>query len=108
MKIFISQPMNGKTDEEILKVRKDIIKKLNINEKDVVDSWVADEKIADPIQMLGMSIEKMAEADMIVFAEGWYNARGCKIEYQTAIEYKKPIINMQALAATNNEKEEEK
>ena len=30
MKIFISQPMNGKTDEEILKVRKDIIKKLNI------------------------------------------------------------------------------
>jgi len=75
MKIFISQPMNGKTDEEILKVRKDIIKKLNINEKDVIDSWVADDKIGDPIQMLGMSIEKMAEADIIVLAEGWHLAR---------------------------------
>lgn len=103
MKIFISQPMNGKTDEEILKVRKDIIKKLNINEKDVIDSWVADGKIGDPIQLLGMSIEKMAEADIVVFAEEWFKARGCKIEYQTAIEYKKPIINMQALAVNNEE-----
>ena len=36
---------------------------------------------------LGKSISLMSEADLVVFAPGWENARGCRIEHEVAKEY---------------------
>lgn len=99
-KIFISCPMRGYSKEDILKVREDIKTELQRRVKfkfDVIDSYFPDFKTSsasiDPaVYCLGRAIIKMAEADMVVFCKGWEQARGCKIEYEIARSYNKPII----------------
>ena len=36
---------------------------------------------------LGKSISLMSDADLVVFAPGWEDARGCRIEHQVARDY---------------------
>lgn len=38
--------------------------------------------------MHGKSLELMADADVVYFAEGWQKARGCRLEYECARAYK--------------------
>lgn len=100
MKLFISQPMNGKTDDEILKVREEAVKFVKDicedEEIELIDSFFqgAPEE-AKPLWYLGKSIQLMSEADAVFFAPGWEEARGCKIEHECALEYGKVIIEMQ-------------
>lgn len=84
MKVMISQPMNGLTDEEI-KV---------INPEWEVLNTLFDIEFDNPIYYLAKSIEKLAEADVVVFVPGWEKARGCKIEYEIAKAYGKFILIM--------------
>lgn len=90
-KLFISQPMNGKTDEEILEVRQKAIESAerNLGERvEVIDSFFQSAPAdASPLWFLGKSIELLSTADVAYFANGWENARGCKIENTCAIEY---------------------
>ena len=90
-KLFISQPMNGKTDAEILEVRNKAIKSAEreLGEKvEVIDSFFRNAPTeAKPLWFLGKSLELLSEADVAYFAKGWEEARGCKIEYQCAIDY---------------------
>lgn len=90
-KLFISQPMRGKSDEEILKVREKAIKSAEkqIGEPvEVVDSFFQKApKDATPLWYLGESILLLAKADVAYFAKGWDKFRGCKIENMCAIEY---------------------
>lgn len=90
-KLFISQPMNGKTDEEILKVREKAIKSAEdkLGEKvEVIDSFFQNAPHdAKPLWFLGKSLELLLNADVVYFAKGWEEARGCKIENMCAIEY---------------------
>ena len=90
-KLFISQPMRGKTDEEILAVRSDAIQaaKDAIREDvGVIDSFFQNAPAdARPLWFLGKSIEMLATADIAYFARGWKDARGCRIEHQCAEEY---------------------
>lgn len=37
--------------------------------------------------MLGTAISLMSSADVVFFAKGWENSRGCKIERQVAESY---------------------
>ena len=95
-KLFISQPMRGKTDEEILAVRKKAIEsaeKLVGEPVEVIDSFFqAAPADAKPLWFLGKSLELLATADVAYFAEGWNEARGCKIENTCAIEYGIAVI----------------
>ena len=95
-KLFISQPMNGKTNEEILAVREKAIKSAerNIGEPvEVIDSFFKDvPHEAKPLWFLGKSLELLSTADVVYFAPGWENARGCRIENQCAIEYGITVI----------------
>lgn len=92
-KVFISQPMNGKTDEEILKEREKAIK--SVQEKfgediEVIDTFIqenAPEHSNAGLWYLGKSLELLSTADIAYFTKGWENARGCKIENKCAIEY---------------------
>lgn len=90
-KLFISQPMRGKSDEEILAEREKAIKvaqELVGEPIEVIDSFFqrapAD---ARPLWFLGKSLELLATADVAYFAEGWQDARGCRIEHECAKEY---------------------
>lgn len=90
-KLFISQPMNGKSDEEILKEREEAIKKAKEvcgEEVEVIDSFFQNAPAdARPLWFLGKSLELLSTADVAYFAPGWENARGCKIEHLCAVEY---------------------
>lgn len=83
-KLFISQPMRGKTDEEILATREKAIKSAEekIGEPvEVIDSFFQSAPAdARPLWYLGKSLELLATADIAYFAEGWAMARGCKIQ----------------------------
>ncbi len=91
VKVFISQPMNGKTDEEILKERNQLIDcaKEHYGENiEVIDSFFKGAPHnANPLWFLGESIKKLSEADVAVFAKDWEKARGCKIENECCISY---------------------
>ena len=95
-KLFISQPMRGKTDEEILKEREVAIEtaKCILGEDVEVLETFFDDFSADakPLEYIAKSIEFLAQADAVYFANGWETARGCKIERQCAVEYGITII----------------
>ena len=94
MKIMISQPMNGKTEEQIIKERVDLVKELEEKGHEVVDTVFAEEPPKDcdtAIYYLAKSIETIGKVDAVVFMKGWENARGCKIENQVALAYGKFI-----------------
>lgn len=90
-KLFISQPMRGLTDEEILDARAKAIRsaEAEVGEPvEVIDSFFEGAPVdAKPLWYLGESLKKLAEADVAYFAPGWEKARGCKIENICAIEY---------------------
>lgn len=95
-KLFISQPMKGKSDEEILKEREKAIQKAKEvcgEEVEVIDSFFqvapADAK---PLWFLGKSLELLSTADIAYFAPGWNEARGCKIEHECAVQYGIDVI----------------
>lgn len=92
MKVFISQPMNGRKNEDII-LERNIIKKelLKYFDVQIIDTlFDFDDK--PPIYYLGKSVEAMSEADLVVFAPNWENARGCRVEYRVAVEYGKRIM----------------
>lgn len=91
MRLFISQPMRGKTDEQILDERNYAIsraKKILGDDVEVIDSFFNDVPTdTSPLWYLGESIKLLATADIVYFCFGWDTARGCKIEHQCAVEY---------------------
>ena len=101
VKVFISQPMKGKTDAEILAEREKIImevKGLIRDEVEVIDSFIPESAPKDSIEavwMLGKSIQLLSEANVAYFAKGWNAARGCKIEHEVAKKYGLTIIDFE-------------
>lgn len=98
-KLFISQPMRGKSDEEILKEREKAIKsaeKQMDEPVEVIDSFFQSAPTdARPLWYLGESLKLLATADVAYFAKGWEKARGCKIEHTCAVEYGIPKVIVQ-------------
>ena len=95
-KLFISQPMKDKTDEEILAAREKAIQsaKNHLGEEvEVIDSFFQDAPHdARPLWFLGKSLELLSTADIAYFAKDWDKYRGCKIENTCAIEYGIDVI----------------
>ena len=98
-KLFISQPMRGLTDEEILKVRQEIKVKAEkkIGEKvEIINSFIKDYpgeiNKSVPVWYLGKSIQFLSQADIAYFGGDWRNARGCKIEHEIASSYGIKVI----------------
>lgn len=90
-KLFISQPMRGKSDDEILKAREEAIKKVEEmtgERAEVIDSFFQGAPAdAKPLWYLGKSLQLLSTADVAYFDAGWENARGCRIENLCAREY---------------------
>lgn len=95
-KLFVSVPMNGRSDEEI---KADIENAAKNAEKlvgeplEVIDSFFKGAPHnAKPLWFLGESLKLLSGADYAVFTTGWRLARGCRIEYECAEKYGIPII----------------
>ena len=92
-KIFISQNMNGLTDEEILANREYAITEIKNRVGDdvqILESFFSDYNPKNgsiPLKYLSKAIEILADADVVYFCPNWETARGCKIEHQCAVEY---------------------
>lgn len=94
-KLFISQPMRDKTDEEIKAERAEIIKRVTekFGKVEVIDSFFESAPHdARPLWFLGKLLELLSTADCAYFAEGWENYRGCKIEHECAVQYGIDIV----------------
>ena len=102
-KAMLSQPMAGKTDEEINATRDKAIKVLQENGYEIVntlftDEWYSKEKMQErgvvqiSLCFLAKSLENMSLCHTAYFCKGWENARGCKIEHDAAVAYGLDII----------------
>ena len=100
VKLFISQPMLNRSNEEIKTEREMIIASLKTamiySEIEVIDSFFENvPHEAKPLWFLGKSLELLSTADLAVFAKGWESARGCKIEHECALQYGISLIYME-------------
>lgn len=93
-KLFISQPMRGKTEEAILEERNKLIAKAIEKyggEVEILDTYFADYD-GNALGYLGRSISMLAKADIGLFAADWKGARGCRVEHLCCEEYGVEII----------------
>lgn len=99
-KLFVSLPMRGLNEREIRK-RMNYLKslvELELKEEVVlIDTFIKDEPDSEEINDIGLyylgeSIKELAYADIVIFANGWMKARGCKVEYKAAVEYGVKIL----------------
>lgn len=74
-KLFISQPMKGKTDEEIIHERNVAIRR-------------AKSLLIDDVQVT----DSLSTADIAYFAVGWDKDRGCEIEHAICVNCGIPTI----------------
>ena len=102
-KAMLSQPMAGKTDEEIVVTREKAIAALKDKGYEIVntlftDEWYSKEKMQErgvvqiPLCFLAKSLENMSLCHAAYFCKGWEKARGCKIEHDAAVAYGLEII----------------
>lgn len=91
MKVFISQPMRDKTNEEIKKERAaaiEYVKKETGEDAEAIDSFFEEvPHKAKPLWCLGKAIQLLGTADVAVFIGEWGKYRGCKIEHAVCKEY---------------------
>ena len=103
MTAMLSQPMAGKTDEEIIATREKAIKVLEDRGYEIVntlftDEWYSKESMTErgvvqiPLCFLAKSLENMSLCHAAYFCKGWENARGCRIEHEAAKAYGVEII----------------
>ncbi len=90
MKVMISQPMNNRTQEQIVEERKRIVdklKKMHIEVKDTLFNEEVPSHYNAGIYFLGKSISAMIDIDAIYMCDNWGQARGCRIEHEVAKQY---------------------
>jgi hypothetical protein len=102
-KAMLSQPMAGKTEEEIVQTRAKAIEFLSENGYEVVntlftDEWYGKDQMESrgvvqiPLCFLAKSLENMSKTHAVYFCKGWEHARGCRIEHDAANAYGLEII----------------
>lgn len=102
-KAMLSQPMAGKTQEEIVATRERAVAALKAMGFEVIntlftDEWYSKEKMEErgvvqiPLCFLAKSLENMSLCHAAYFCKGWEQARGCKIEHDAAVAYGLAII----------------
>lgn len=102
-KAMLSQPMAGKTNEEIVATREKAISALKEKGYEIVntlftDEWYSKEAMTGrgvvqiPLCFLAKSLENMSLCHAAYFCKGWENARGCRIEHEAAVAYGLEIL----------------
>lgn len=114
MKVFISIPQRGRPDSEVDAERTAIfqrIRKVCETEDtpenfpvELIDQFYKGHEEDIPVEgdrlgvfYLGISLQHLMYADYAYFAEGWQDARGCRIEHAVCEAYNIPIVALDAL-----------
>lgn len=103
MKAMLSQPMAGKTEEEIIYTRERAIAVLKERGYEIIntlftDEWYSQESMKErgvenrPLCFLAKSLENMSLCHAAYFCKGWEETRGCRIEHEAAKAYGLTII----------------
>ena len=103
-KAMLSQPMAGKTEEEIVETRNRAIAALKAQGYEIVntlftDEWYGKEKMEErgvvqiPLCFLAKSLENMSLCHAAYFCKGWETARGCRIEHEAAVAYGLTVLH---------------
>ena len=112
MKVFISQPMTGKTQEEIEETYKkavEDIKKRFIHDDMLPLEFLSTRNYILPrcftrgghhqgIATLSHAIQVLSMADAVYFCEGAEESRGCAVEHAVAKVYGIPMFRPEGLA----------
>jgi hypothetical protein len=102
-KVMISQPMRGKSDNEIMETRNRVISYLRTNGFDFIDNLFISEYrdtnaminrgvVNSAINLLAKSLDTMSLCHCVYFCKGWEAERGCRIEHAAANDYGLEII----------------
>lgn len=87
MRVFISMPMHGKSEEQIREEMEQIKKDFGFPDSEFIDSVIPDHEEKTPLESLAESIKLLDTADAVFFAHGWEDARGCRVERAVAENY---------------------
>ena len=95
-KVYISQPMRGRVTGDIIAERKRLMAEaaaaLRVDDVEVLDTYRGAYTDKPPLRLLALALEKMADADAVILAPGWRDARGCRVEHFVASQYDIPIL----------------
>lgn len=103
MKAMLSQPMAGKSEEEIRATREKAIKALEAKGYEIVntlftDEWYNNENMKErgvvqiPLCFLAKFLEKMSLCHAVYFCKGREQTRGCRLEHDAAVAYGLTVI----------------
>lgn len=103
LKAMISQPLAGKSGQEIAVTRECAKRVLERHGYDLADTLIADEfysmnnmvrrgVVHIPLCFLGKSLKCMSLCHAVYFCAGWENSRECRIEHEAAKAYGLTIL----------------
>ena len=102
MRIFVSLPFRSRTTMDIENEMN--VMRLAVSRK-YKDKWVnliptlfksdpPEDCVNGSLWYLGKSLEKMSQADLVVFSKDYKGNRGCEIEHICAEQYGFPILEL--------------
>lgn len=94
MRVMISQPMRGKSTEQIKAERAELIAKLEAAGHEVVDTIFNDIvpiEARPAVWHLGKALMELSQCGALVVMPGWIEADGCVVEFTAASRYGIPI-----------------
>lgn len=109
IKVFISMPMNGRTEDEIRKEAATFFELYKHNNGLSTDECSLISPCAESFEplkhdvkhtrlgYLARSLGALADCDRCVFVPGWSKAKGCIIEFLVCVCYGIPIIQIDPL-----------
>lgn len=100
IRVFISQPMRDLSEVGIDSLRKRILvwapralRKTDLVEIPKLSKWQAES--SHPVYCLGHSLQNLSRANVVIFAPGWSEARGCCVEHEVCVKYGIPYIEIE-------------
>ena len=102
-KVMISQPIAGKTEDEIFTAREKARRYINSKGYNFINTLFIDDRykfenmtnegiINFPLYYFANSIMNMCKCNIVYFCKGWEDARGCRLEHEIAEAYGLKII----------------
>ena len=100
MKVFVSVAVRGRSDADVAAEKQTILERVRKaypgEAAELIDTDISEfapmEGDKAGVWYLGKSLELLATADLAVFADGWRDARGCRIERAVCEAYNIPIF----------------
>lgn len=94
IQLFVSQPIRNRKPQDVIAERQKILDHVADRLQtpvELIDSYF-EGSTEKPLYLLGKTISLMADADVVYFAQGWQESRGCIVEMLCAQNYGKAMM----------------